>query len=71
VCAIRLERPPTARAQLKQHAGKRVEIAGTVKPADKTAGKPTGGADPMGQDLRLPEIEIATVKTATGDCQKQ
>ena len=58
-------------SQLKQHAGKRVEMTGTVKPAEKTAGKPTGGADPMGQDLRLPEIEIATVKTATGDCPKQ
>ena len=58
----------SSESQLKQHVGKRVEITGTVKPAEKTAGKPTGGADPMGQDLRLPEIEIATVKTATGDC---
>ena len=58
----------SSESQLKQHAGKRVEITGTVKPAEKAAGKPTGGADPLGQDLRLPELEVSTVKPATGDC---
>jgi hypothetical protein len=54
--------------QLKQHAGKRVEITGTIKPAETTAGKPTGGANVTGQDLKLPELEIATVRAATGEC---
>jgi hypothetical protein len=58
----------SAEEQLKQHAGKRVEIIGTIKPAETTTGKPTGGVDPMGQDLRLPELEIATVRAATGEC---
>jgi hypothetical protein len=55
--------------QLKQHVGKRVEITGKVKPAEKAAGKPTGGMDPMGKDLQLPELEVAKVKEATGDCK--
>ena len=56
--------------QLKQHAGKRVEITGTVKAAAQTtAGQPTGGADPMARDLKLPELEITSVRAAaTGEC---
>jgi hypothetical protein len=54
--------------QLKQHVGKRVEITGTVKAAEKVEGKPTGGADPMGQDLQLSELEITTVHATTGEC---
>jgi hypothetical protein len=56
--------------QLKQYAGKRVEITGTVKPAEKAVGKPTGGIDPMGQDLKLPELEITTARAASGECPK-
>jgi len=56
--------------QLEQYAGKRVEITGTVKPVEKTAGKPAGGIDPMGQDLKLPELEITTVRAASGECPK-
>ncbi len=53
---------------LKQYVGKRVEITGVVKAAEKMAGKPTGGTDPIDMDLKLPELEIATVRAATGDC---
>ena len=57
-----------AESELKQHAGTRVEITGTIKPVETAAGKPTGGIDPMRQDLKLPELEIATVRATTGDC---
>jgi hypothetical protein len=53
--------------QLEQYAGKRVEITGTVKPLEKTG----AGIDPTGQDLKLPELEITTVRAASGDCPKQ
>jgi hypothetical protein len=61
-----------------QHVGKRVEITGTLKPAEVTAsGRPTGGAtagappegvDVTSKDLRLRELEITTVRAATGTC---
>lgn len=55
--------------QLKQHAGKRVEITGTVKAAETAGGKPTGGAaTPMAGDLKLQELEITSVRPATGEC---
>jgi len=70
--ALAYEVTGSGEGQLKQHAGKRVEITGTMKPAETTTtGKPTGGADPMGQDLKLPELEITTVRAATGECPKQ
>ena len=57
-------------SDLKQFVGKRVEITGKAKAAERSAtGAPSGGTDPMGQDLKLAEIEIATVKAATGDCK--
>jgi hypothetical protein len=56
---------------LKQFVGKRVEIMGKAKAAERSAsGAPTGGVDPAGQDLRLAEIEIASVKGVPGDCSK-
>lgn len=55
---------------LKQFVGKRVEIMGKAKAAERSAsGAPTGGVDPAGQDLKLAEIEIASVKAAAGDCK--
>jgi hypothetical protein len=64
--------------QLKQYVGQRVEITGKLKAAETTAtGRPTGGAtagtppsgiDVASKDLRLSEVEVATVKPATGTC---
>jgi hypothetical protein len=64
--------------KVKEFVGKRVEITGTLKPAETTAsGKPTGGAtagkppsgvDVTSQDLKLRELEITSVKAATGTC---
>ena len=64
--------------QLSQHVGKRVEISGMLKPAEVgaagTTGGPTAGAPPRGvdvvsQDLKLRELEVTTVRTASGTCQ--
>ena len=59
---------------LEGFVGKRVEITGMLKKAETestaagTAGtgapKPTGGFDPMGQDLRLPEVNVTSFKEA-------
>jgi hypothetical protein len=64
--------------QVAQYVGKRVEITGTLKPAEVSAGgKPTGGAtagappsgvDVASKDLQLRELEIASVREATGTC---
>jgi hypothetical protein len=55
---------------LKQFVGKRVEITGKTKAAERSAsGAPTGGVDPAGQDLKLAEIEIAAVKAVPGECK--
>jgi hypothetical protein len=64
--------------QVKEFVGKRVEIVGTLKPAAMTgAGRPTGGAtagtppsgiDLTSKDLKLRELEVASVKAMTGTC---
>jgi hypothetical protein len=64
--------------QVAQFVGKRVEITGKVKAAEMTpSGKPTGGAtagepprgvDVASKDLQLRELEVASVKEATGTC---
>jgi hypothetical protein len=55
---------------LAQYVGKRVEITGKTKAAERSAsGAPTGGVDPAGQDLKLAEIEIAAVKAVPGECK--
>ena len=63
---------------LKAFVGKRVEITGKLKAAEKSAtGAPTGGAtagappagvDVTSQDLKLREVDIASVKESTGTC---
>ena len=63
--------------QAEQFVGKRVEISGTLKRAEMGAAGPTGGAtarkppsgvDVGGKDLKLREIEVASVKEAEGTC---
>jgi hypothetical protein len=64
--------------QLSQHVGRRVEITGKLKAAETTAaGRPTGGAtagqppsgvDVASKDLKLRELEVMSVKEATGTC---
>ena len=64
--------------QVQQYVGKRVEISGMLKAAATTAsGQPTGGAtagapprgvDVTSQDLKLRELEVTSVKEATGSC---
>lgn len=62
------------------HVNHRVEVTGTLKPAETTAsGKPTGGAtagappsgvDVMSKDLQLRELEVTTVKMVSATCEK-
>ena len=64
--------------QVSQFVGKRVEIKGKVKAAETSAsGRPTGGAtagappagvDVASKDLKLRELEITSVKEASGSC---
>ena len=64
--------------QVSQYVGRRVEISGTLKAAettaggqptgDATAGQPPKGVDVASKDLKLRELEITSVKEATGTC---
>jgi hypothetical protein len=63
--------------QLASHIGKRVEIVGMLKPAETgaagatggaTAGAPPRGVDVVSQDLKLRELEVTSVRPATGTC---
>lgn len=63
--------------QVAAHVGKRVEITGMLKPAETSAGRPTGGAtagtppagvDVMSKDLKLRELEVSSVREASGTC---
>jgi hypothetical protein len=69
--AVAYEVTGSKEGDLKQFVGKRVEIMGKAKAAERSSstGAPTGGVDPAGQDLRLAEIEIASVKGVPGDCK--
>jgi hypothetical protein len=67
----------SAEKQAEQFVGKRVEISGTLKPAEMGAAGPTGGptagAPPRGidvvsKDLKLRELDVASVKEAEGTC---
>ena len=65
-------------SKVKEFVGKRVEITGTLKAAETApGGKPTGGAtagtpptgvDVASKDLKLRELEVVSVKAATGTC---
>jgi hypothetical protein len=65
----------------KEFIGKRVQITGTLKPAETTpGGKPTGGAtagtppggvDVASKDLKLRELEVMSVTASTGTCPAQ
>lgn len=52
---------------LAQHVGRAVEIRGTMKAAKTATGptgeaKPTGGFDPLNQDLKLFEVDVASFR---------
>ena len=64
-------------SKAKEFVGKRVEITGTLKPAEMAGGAPTGGAtagkppsgvDVASKDLKLRELEVTTVTATTGTC---
>jgi hypothetical protein len=51
--------------ELESYVGRAVEITGTMKNAKlDVSGKPTGGFDPLGQDLELREVNIASFREA-------
>jgi hypothetical protein len=51
--------------QFKNFVGKRVEVSGTQKRAKIAAnGRPTGGSAPGGGELKLFEVEVASVREA-------
>jgi hypothetical protein len=51
--------------QFKNFVGKRVEVSGTQKRARIDAsGRPTGGSAPGGGELKLFEVEVASVREA-------
>jgi hypothetical protein len=68
-----------AEGKLTEHVGKRVEITGNLKAAEvgasgqptggATAGRPPQGVDVTSEDLKLREIEVLSVKTASGNCR--
>jgi len=67
----------SAEKQAEQFVGKRVEISGTLKPAEMGASGPTGGptagapprgVDVVSKDLKLRELNVASVKEAEGTC---
>jgi hypothetical protein len=64
--------------QASQYVGRRVEITGKLKPAETdasgratggaTAGPPPSGVDVASKDLKLRELEVASVRESTGTC---
>jgi hypothetical protein len=64
--------------KVSQFVGKRVEITGTLKRAETAGAAPTrrptaGGPPPQidvfaGEDLKLRELEVTSVREATGTC---
>jgi hypothetical protein len=66
--------------QVEKFVGRRIEISGKLKPAETSAGRPTGGptagapprgVDVGGQDLMLRELEITSVRETSGACPAQ
>jgi hypothetical protein len=63
--------------KVAQFVGRRVEITGQLKPAEvsgaaptggPTAGAPPRGVDVVSKDLQLRELEITSVREASGTC---
>ena len=64
--------------QVGQYVGRRVEISGKLKAAETaptgqptggaTAGQPPRGVDVASKDLKLRELEVSSVREATGTC---
>jgi hypothetical protein len=64
--------------QVEQYVGKRVEITGKLKPAETdasgratggaTAGAPPSGVDVASKDLKLRELDVSSVREASGSC---
>jgi hypothetical protein len=64
--------------QVAQYVGRRVEISGKLKAAEvgaggqptggATAGQPPKGTDVVSKDLKLRELEVSSVREATGSC---
>jgi hypothetical protein len=64
--------------QAEQHVGRRVEVSGKLKAAEvepsgrptggATAGKPPEGIEVAGQDLKLRELEVASIREVSGTC---
>lgn len=49
--------------ELEPYVGLQVEVTGELKPAKiGDDGRPTGGVDPLGQDLRLREVEVGAFR---------
>jgi hypothetical protein len=67
-----------AEDKLTQYVGKRVEIVGSLKPVEvdpsgrptggPTAGRPPQGVDVTSEDLKLRELEVVSVRGASGTC---
>ena len=68
----------TNEGKASQFVGKRVEITGALKPAETAGATPTrrraaGGQPPQidvfaGEDLKLRELEVTSVREVTGTC---
>jgi hypothetical protein len=69
-----------AEPDLEPFVGRMVEISGTLKHADiaddqpvgttgSAAARPSGGFDPLGQDLRLREIDVMSFREVTPQAQ--
>lgn len=63
--------------QLSKFVGQRVEISGKLKPAEvgaagptggPTAGTPPRGVDVTSKDMKLRELEVASVRASSGTC---
>lgn len=63
--------------KVSQYVGRRVEISGRLKPAETagaaptggpTAGAPPRGVDVVSKDLQLRELEVTSVREASGTC---
>jgi len=63
--------------QVAPHVGRRVEITGKLKAAETVAAQPTGGAtagpppagvDVISKDLKLRELEVTSIREASGTC---